>query len=125
MNNNGENFISFLIGFIVGGLIGAAVALLYAPQSGEETRAQIKEKSIEIRDQASEQAAAYRAQAEKQISSLRQKVDELQVKLSKEVKVNSKTLILPQPPRKSYPANLNQNDMVKSDHVIFAYRNDY
>ena len=87
MNNNGENFISFLIGFIVGGLIGAAVALLYAPQSGEETRAQIKEKSIEIRDQASEQAAAYRAQAEKQISSLRQKVDELQVKLSKEVKI--------------------------------------
>jgi gas vesicle protein len=62
------------------------VALLYAPQSGEETRAQIKEKSIEIRDQASEQAAAYRTQAEKQISGLRQKVDELQLKLSKEVK---------------------------------------
>lgn len=84
MNNNGENFISFLIGFLVGGLIGAAVALLYAPQSGEETRAQIKEKSIEIRDQASEQAAAYKAQAEKQIGALRQKVDELQLKLAKE-----------------------------------------
>jgi len=86
MNDNGQNFLSFLIGFIVGGLIGAAVALLFAPQSGEETRAQIREKSIELRDQASEQASAYKAQADKQIGVLRQKVEELQVKLAKDVK---------------------------------------
>jgi gas vesicle protein len=47
---------SFLAGFVIGGLIGAGVALLMAPQSGEETRAIIKDKSIELRDRAAETA---------------------------------------------------------------------
>jgi gas vesicle protein len=51
-----DDFGSFLIGFVVGGVAGAVVALLFAPQSGEETRTLIKEKSIELRDKASEQA---------------------------------------------------------------------
>lgn len=37
----GRSFMSF----ITGGLIGAGVALLYAPQSGERTREEIKEKA--------------------------------------------------------------------------------
>jgi gas vesicle protein len=45
-----DDFGSFLIGFVVGGLTGAVVSLLFAPQSGEETRAVIKEKSFELRD---------------------------------------------------------------------------
>lgn len=47
-----DDFGSFLAGFLVGGVVGAAVALLLAPQSGEETRALIKDKSIELRDKA-------------------------------------------------------------------------
>ena len=47
-----DEFGAFLVGFIVGGLTGAVVALLFAPQSGEETRALIKDKSIELRDKA-------------------------------------------------------------------------
>ena len=34
-----DEFGAFLVGFIVGGLTGAVVSLLFAPQSGEETRA--------------------------------------------------------------------------------------
>ena len=45
-----DGFGSFLVGFLVGGIAGAVVALLYAPQSGEETRGQIKEKAIELKD---------------------------------------------------------------------------
>lgn len=45
-----DNFGTFLVGFLVGGLTGAVVALLYAPQSGEKTRAVIKEKAIELVD---------------------------------------------------------------------------
>lgn len=33
----------YLLTFLVGGLAGAAVALLYAPMKGEELRAKIKE----------------------------------------------------------------------------------
>jgi gas vesicle protein len=45
-----DNFGSFLVGFLVGGLAGAVVALLYAPASGEETRTVIKDKTIELKD---------------------------------------------------------------------------
>ena len=45
-----DSFGSFLVGFLVGGIAGAVVALLYAPQSGDETRVQIKDKAIELKD---------------------------------------------------------------------------
>jgi len=38
----------FMAGFLVGALVGAAAALLLAPQSGEETRTLIREKVIEL-----------------------------------------------------------------------------
>jgi gas vesicle protein len=51
-----DDFGVFLIGFVVGGVAGAVAALLLAPQSGEETRSLIRDKSIELRDKAAEQA---------------------------------------------------------------------
>ena len=45
-----DNFGSFLVGFLVGGIAGAVVALLYAPASGDETRTVIKDKAIELKD---------------------------------------------------------------------------
>jgi gas vesicle protein len=39
-----------LIGLLIGGLAGAAVMLLFAPQSGKKTRAQIQLKSVQLRD---------------------------------------------------------------------------
>lgn len=41
----------FFAGLMIGGLVGASVALLLASQAGEETRAQIKNKSFELKDQ--------------------------------------------------------------------------
>jgi gas vesicle protein len=58
-----DDFGSFLIGFVVGGVAGAVAALLLAPQSGEETRTLIKDKSIELRDQAALQAEAISVKA--------------------------------------------------------------
>lgn len=45
---------SFLIGFIIGAVAGIAVGFLYAPKSGKETRALLKEKVGEVREKASE-----------------------------------------------------------------------
>lgn len=51
-----DNFGAFLVGFLVGGIAGAVVSLLYAPSSGEETRTIIKEKAIELKDKTTETA---------------------------------------------------------------------
>ncbi|MFA9402736.1 MAG: YtxH domain-containing protein [Anaerolineales bacterium] len=52
MSDNNNDFGAFVSGFLIGGLVGAAVSLLFAPQSGEETRTLIYDKGIELKDQA-------------------------------------------------------------------------
>lgn len=44
MSDNDSDFGSFLAGFVIGGLVGAAVSLVLAPQSGAETRSQLTRK---------------------------------------------------------------------------------
>ena len=43
--DNGGSVGKSFFSFVAGGLIGAGVALLYAPQSGERTREEIREKA--------------------------------------------------------------------------------
>ena len=50
---NRESSGVFFSGLILGAVIGAGVALLYAPQSGTETRQMVKEKASEIKEKAS------------------------------------------------------------------------
>jgi gas vesicle protein len=43
-----------LTGIVVGGLIGATAMMLLAPRSGEEMRAEIKDKAVDLRDRTTE-----------------------------------------------------------------------
>jgi len=52
-----------MIGFIAGSAIGAIVALLYAPKSGKEMRADIKEKAGDLKDEVAEKLNLARAKA--------------------------------------------------------------
>jgi len=72
-----DEFGAFLVGFVVGGLTGAVVALLFAPQTGEETRALIKDKSIELRDKAQLTAEEAYARAEQMAKEARVRAEEL------------------------------------------------
>ena len=54
---NKDQVISFGIGLLAGAVIGGVIALLYAPQSGEETRKQIKEKTSEVTGAIKEKAS--------------------------------------------------------------------
>src|SRR6185436_2275574 len=47
---------TIIVAFVLGAVTGAAVALLMAPQSGEETRRLLAEKARESRDKANEAA---------------------------------------------------------------------
>ena len=70
MGQNSSDFGAFLAGFVIGGLVGAATALLLAPQSGEETRVFIKDKSIELKDKAIETTEEARAYAHNEIQKM-------------------------------------------------------
>lgn len=54
--DNGGVASSIITAFVLGALTGAAVALLVAPASGEETRRRISERAREGADRASEAA---------------------------------------------------------------------
>jgi gas vesicle protein len=56
-HDDGAGAGSILLAFILGAVSGAAVALLYAPQSGRETRELLNEKANEARTRAAEAAA--------------------------------------------------------------------
>jgi gas vesicle protein len=60
------------VGLLLGGLTGAVVALLFAPQSGAETRTLIKDKSIELRDKAQETAEQARARTDDVVRQLKE-----------------------------------------------------
>jgi len=54
----------FLAGFLLGAIAGTALALLFAPQPGEQTRQQLREQSIELRGRAEELSGKAREQAQ-------------------------------------------------------------
>ena len=56
MSNNESSAGTVLVSFVLGAIAGAAVALLYAPASGEETRRKLAEKAREGRDKAEQLA---------------------------------------------------------------------
>jgi gas vesicle protein len=95
-----DEFGAFLVGFVVGGLTGAVVALLFAPQSGEETRALIKDKSIELRDKAQVSTEEALARAEQLAADARLRAEELTkeakeraTELAKEVRERGKSAV--------------------------------
>jgi len=52
MSNHENSSGPVLLAFVLGAVAGAAVALLYAPNSGEETRRKLAEKAREGREKA-------------------------------------------------------------------------
>jgi gas vesicle protein len=47
LKNNGA---AFFAGLVIGGLVGASLALLLTPQPGKKTRTQIRNKGFELKD---------------------------------------------------------------------------
>ena len=71
MSEQSNDFGAFLAGFVIGGLVGAATALILAPQSGDEMRAQLAQKSHDLRDMGTERAHQYQERAHTAVSDVR------------------------------------------------------
>ncbi len=82
-NGGGE----FFAGLVVGGLVGAAIALLLAPQSGEETRTQIRDTSLELKDRAGETIGEAREKAEAIVADARRRGEEITADARKRAEV--------------------------------------
>jgi len=67
----------FVVGMLVGSAIGAAVALLYAPQSGDATRDLIKQKAGDAKDKAGEIASTAKDKAAEMASTAKEKASVL------------------------------------------------
>jgi gas vesicle protein len=110
-----DEFSSFLVGFIIGGLTGALVSLLLAPQSGEETRAVIREKAIELQEKASETAEDVYSRGEVAFSEVRDRGREIAEDLQRrgqvileEQKARMTSPAKPAGPEKAAPAGDNE-----------------
>ncbi len=72
-NSKGDILLSFLIG----GAVGAGVALLFAPRSGRETRERIKNWAGEWKSKADQLLQEGRSKVAESRDSLRERVDRL------------------------------------------------
>jgi len=63
---------NFFLGILTGGLIGATLAILLTPVSGENLRFQLQERSIQFKDEIKSVAEERRAELERELAALRQ-----------------------------------------------------
>ena len=89
--NSTSEFGAFLAGFVIGGLVGAATAIILAPQSGQETRAQIAAKSNELVHAGEEQYQHYRDAAgnytAQMVETTRQQVGEATGRVQEQARI--------------------------------------
>lgn len=71
----------FIAGCVVGGVIGAIAGILLAPQSGEDTRENIKDLSRDVADRTDRKVKELQEKAENIISDIQTRGDELMEKL--------------------------------------------
>ncbi len=62
--------------FLLGAILGAGVALLFAPRSGEETQREIKERAVRLRDAAEQRVRDVQLQVEERLEQARGEVME-------------------------------------------------
>ena len=65
-----RKFFGFMIGVIVGGLVGSTIALLLAPDSGESLRSELRERGLAVQ-------AEIRNAADVRGIELRERLEEL------------------------------------------------
>jgi gas vesicle protein len=75
MANNGNSVGGVIVAFAIGAAAGAALALLFAPASGEETRRKLAEKAREGRERAEGLAREGREYFNRQRDNLSAAVD--------------------------------------------------
>jgi len=83
MSNKEVSF--FFTGFFIGALAGGAAALLLAPQSGEETRTLVRERTIELREKAEATYTEVLERLEGTAEEIRKRTEEISAKVDEAI----------------------------------------
>lgn len=95
MGNRSSGVLEFAAGLFLGGLLGAVLGLLMAPQSGEETRRQLSERGIELRDEVQKRAGELQDKLPSVVEEQRSRVQEA-IEKGKEAAARTREEILGQ-----------------------------
>jgi len=79
-----------LTGIVVGGLIGATAMMLLTPRSGEEIRAEIKDKAMDLRDRTTETVKDTVSQAKSKAYEIKDTVTDTVREKAEEMKQRGK-----------------------------------
>ena len=74
-----RRIISFLMGAAGGALVGATLAILLAPFSGEDLRSELRSRANRFRNELKEAAQQRRSELERQLQALRQPHKEIPI----------------------------------------------
>lgn len=69
-----QKALNLVLGLVLGGLVGSAVALLMTPMSGDELRMEVRDYSRQVRSDVEQAANARRAELERELANLRGEV---------------------------------------------------
>lgn len=72
MSDEKNGFLGVVFTFLTGAALGAGLALLYAPQSGEETRKQIKDGYDKLSDDVKEKSEKFAKEAQSAVDNVKQ-----------------------------------------------------
>lgn len=82
---NGYSGGSMFLSFLLGGVVGAALALLLAPESGRDTRHKIKELADDVRSKVKDYAGDVKGKVTSTIDKSRELYEEKKSAISKAV----------------------------------------
>ena len=74
--DEGSSFLEVSFAFLLGSVVGATIALLYAPSSGEQTRKRLREAKDDFQENMREQYGQLSDKAEIEFSRLKDRVNE-------------------------------------------------
>jgi gas vesicle protein len=66
-----RKFFSFLLGILVGGLVGATISLLFAPESGNHLRSQIRQRAESFSTEVRQAVNTKRIELQDRLENLR------------------------------------------------------
>jgi len=87
MSDNSNELGAFLAGFVIGGLVGAATAIILAPQSGAETRTQIANRSNQFMHTGGEQLQELMHRANEQLATPLHQLDEARGRVQEQARI--------------------------------------